>query len=52
VVQAKATRNLLARFFAGSADALVLRLVEDEQISTEQLDRLRKSLSQRKRKGG
>ena len=52
VVQAKATRNLLARFFAGSADALVLRLVEDEQISPGQLDRLRKSLSQRKRKGG
>ena len=52
VVQSKATRSLLARFFEGSADALVLRLVEDEQLSAQRLDRLRKSLSLRKRKGG
>jgi BlaI family transcriptional regulator, penicillinase repressor len=51
-VQSTATRSMLARFFGGSAEALVLRLVEDEQLSPQQLNQLRKSLSQRKRKGG
>ena len=43
---------MLARFFGGSAEALVLRLIEDEQLSPKQLDQLRESLSQRKRLGG
>ena len=51
VVQRKATRSLLAKFFGGSVEALVMRLVEDEALSAEQLDQLRKSLSRRKRKG-
>src|ERR1700741_3213184 len=51
-VQTKAAQSLLARFFGGSVEALVLRLVEDDKLSPEQLDQLRKSLSQRKRKGG
>jgi BlaI family transcriptional regulator, penicillinase repressor len=51
-VQSKATESLLARFFGGSVQELVQRLVEDEQLSSEQLEQLRKSLKQRKRKGG
>jgi BlaI family penicillinase repressor len=46
-VQKKATRNLLARFFAGSAEALMLRLVEDEKLSPEQLDHIRQSIANR-----
>src|SRR5580704_6863936 len=49
-VQTKATRSLLARFFGGSVEALVMRLVEDEELTVEQLAELRKSLSRRKRK--
>ncbi len=49
-VQIKATRSLLTRFFGGSVEALVMRLVEDEQLTVEQLAELRKSLSRRKRK--
>ena len=50
-VQLKATRSLLTRFFGGSVEALVMRLVEDEELTVEQLAQLRKSLSGRKRKG-
>jgi BlaI family penicillinase repressor len=50
-VQTKATRSLLAKFFGGSVEALVMRLVEDEELTAEQLAQLRKSLSRRKRKG-
>src|SRR5262245_14277223 len=49
--QSKAAQSLLARFFGGAADALVLRLLEDEELTTEQLDQLRKRLSSRRRKG-
>jgi len=49
-VQMKAARSLLARFFGGSVEALVMRLVEDEELTVEQLAELRKSLSRRKRK--
>ena len=35
-----AVRTLLRRFFGGSAEALVLRLIEDEQLTPEQLDQL------------
>ena len=49
--QLKATRSLLTRFFGGSADALVMRLEGDEELTVEQLAQLRKSLSRRKRKG-
>lgn len=50
-VQKTAARSLIARFFGGSVEALVMRLVEDEELSVEQLAQLRKSLSKRKRKG-
>jgi predicted transcriptional regulator len=41
--QRTALRNVLARFFGGSAEDLVLRLVEDEQITPEQLEAIRRS---------
>jgi BlaI family transcriptional regulator, penicillinase repressor len=39
--QRHALRSVLARFFSGSAEDLVLRLIEDERITPEQLDALR-----------
>ncbi len=51
-VQGKATRNLLQRFFGGSVEALVMRLVEDEHLTPEQLEQLRKQLLKRNRRGG
>ncbi|MDG3006068.1 BlaI/MecI/CopY family transcriptional regulator [Paludisphaera mucosa] len=42
--QRKALGSLLARFFGGSAEDLVLRLIEDEQITPEQLDALRRGV--------
>ena len=51
-VQEKAARGLLQRFFGGSAEALVLRLLEDEQLTSEQLDQLKKSHSRQRRKRG
>jgi predicted transcriptional regulator len=56
-VQQSAARSLLNRFFGGSADELVLRLLEDEQLTAEQLTQLRKQfssqrLSTQRRKGG
>jgi predicted transcriptional regulator len=50
-MQTKAARSLLTRFFGGSIEALVLRLLEDEQITPHELAQLRKSLFKRKRKG-
>lgn len=52
--QRHALRSLLARFFGGSAEDLVLRLIEDERITPEQLDALRKTYSRgpRNRKKG
>ena len=39
--QRSALASVLARFFGGSAEDLVLRLIEDERITPEQLDALR-----------
>jgi len=57
--QGLALRTMLARFFGGSAEDLVLRLIEDEQITPEQLDELRRAAPEpmgkgkrRKREGG
>lgn len=36
-------RSVLARFFGGSAEDLVLRLIEDERITTHQLDQVRRT---------
>ncbi len=50
-VQGRAAQNLLKRFFGGEAEALVMRLVEDEKLTAEQLDRLRKKIARIKRRG-
>jgi predicted transcriptional regulator len=59
--QRHALGSVLARFFGGSAEDLVLRLIEDERITPEQLDELRRSAppageggrsGEGKRKGG
>jgi predicted transcriptional regulator len=52
--QGKALRDLLARFFGGSAEDLVLRLIEEEHLTPEQLNELRRTAPQRSRrhKGG
>jgi predicted transcriptional regulator len=42
--QRRALRSVLARFFGGSAEDLVLRLIEDERITPEQLDGLRRAV--------
>lgn len=42
-VERKAVRSILRRFFGGSAEALVLRLIEDEEITPEQLAQLKKA---------
>ena len=41
--QRLALETVLTRFFAGSAEDLVLRLIEDEHLSSEQLEELRQS---------
>ena len=42
--QRTAVRSFLTRFFSGSAEDLVLRLVEDEQITPAQLAEIRQTL--------
>lgn len=42
--QRVALRHLLGRFFGGSAESLVLRLIEDEQLRPEQLDAIRRAV--------
>ena len=42
---------MLARFFGGSAEDLVLRLIEDERITPEQLDELRRATPEPKERG-
>ena len=43
-----AVRSLLERFFGGSAEALMLRLIEDEHLTPQQLDELRNRPSKRR----
>ena len=45
----KAVHSILKRFFSGSAEALVLRLIEDEDVTPEQLAQL-KSIKPKRRK--
>lgn len=40
-LQKKAMRSLLQRFFGGSVEGLVQHLIEDEQLTLEQLTKLR-----------
>ena len=41
--QGRALRDVLARFFGGSAHDLVLRLLEEDHLTPEQLDELRRA---------
>lgn len=41
--QRKAIQNLLERLFGGSAETLVLRMIEDEQITAEQIESLQQA---------
>lgn len=41
-VERKALRSFLQRFFGGSTQALLVRLVEDEKITPEQVEQLRR----------
>ncbi len=50
--QRHALRDLMGRLFGGSAEDLVLRLIEDETITLEQLDELRRSASEPPRRAG
>jgi predicted transcriptional regulator len=53
--QRSALRKFLGRLFDGSAESLVLRLIEDEVLSPEQLEQIRNSIPSRRprrRKGG
>lgn len=50
--QKTAALRLLQRFFGGSAEALVLRLLEDEQLTPEQLEQLKKSHARNRKKSG
>jgi BlaI family transcriptional regulator, penicillinase repressor len=49
--QRTATKSLLARLFQGAADTLVLRLLEDEQLTADQVAALQKKIKTRHRKG-
>jgi BlaI family penicillinase repressor len=44
-------RNVLSRFFGGSVEDLVLRLIEDERITPEQLDALRQKAPEPRARG-
>ena len=50
--QRKALRSVLARFFGGSAEDMVVRLIEDEQITPEQLTAIRQSLPKKRGRRG
>jgi predicted transcriptional regulator len=43
-----AVRHLLGRFFGNSAEALVLKLLEDEALNEEELERIRNLLKEDK----
>ena len=50
-VQRKVAKSLLKRFFSGSAEDLVLRLLEDDQLTAKQLDKLKRAHSSRRKPG-
>jgi predicted transcriptional regulator len=45
-----AVKNLLHRFFNNSAELLTVRLLEDEQLSAEELERLKRLTDEAKRR--
>lgn len=57
--QRSAVRSFLSRLFGGSAESLVLRLIEDDVLTPDQLDQIRRAAQPRapsrppkRRKGG
>ena len=54
--QRLAIKSVLTRFFAGSAEDLVLRLIEDDHLSLAQLEEIRRSarppVTPKRKKGG
>ena len=46
-VQRMVAKSLVRRFFSDSAEDLVLRLLEDKQLTPKQLDKLKRSHSSR-----
>lgn len=50
--QDRAVSNLLQRLFSGSAESLVLRLLEDKKISVEQLEQIKRTVRDGKKGGG
>ena len=46
--QRSALRNFLGRLFGGSAESLVLRLIEDEILTPQQLQQIRNSIPSRR----
>jgi BlaI family penicillinase repressor len=43
--QGRALRSVLARFFGGSVEDLLVRLIETEELTPEQLEGIRKTVS-------
>ena len=43
--QRHALKDVLARFFGGKAEDLVLRLIEDEGLAADQLDEIRRAVA-------
>lgn len=50
--QQKAASSFIRRFFSGSAEALVVRLLHDEKLTPEQLDEIKRSHVRSRRKRG
>jgi predicted transcriptional regulator len=50
--QRSALQNLLTRFFGGSAEDLVLRLLEEEHLTAEELQELLRSAKKSRPRGG
>jgi predicted transcriptional regulator len=51
-MRTKATSSLLKRFFSGSAEELVQHLLEDEQLTPDQLNKLRRQYGSRAKHKG
>ena len=49
--QGQALRGLIARFFGGRPESLLLRLIEDEHLTADQVDELRRSAVPARRPG-
>lgn len=50
--QKKAVSRLIDRLFSGSAESLVARLIEDKQLTLEQLEEIKQSLRKQRKSDG